>query len=50
MLDAAPMRSAHPFVALADGRLRDGANVLLCAFGLGLTWGAGVVRGGTAHA
>jgi 3-oxoacyl-[acyl-carrier-protein] synthase III len=37
-------------VALEDGRLREGANVLLCAFGSGLTWGAGVVRWGTARA
>ena len=37
-------------VALEDGRLQGGANVLLCAFGSGFTWGAGVVRWGTAHA
>jgi 3-oxoacyl-[acyl-carrier-protein] synthase-3 len=37
-------------VALEDGRLREGANVLLCAFGSGFTWGAAVVRWGTAHA
>ena len=32
--------------AIADGRLRPGANVLLAAFGSGFTWGAGVVRWG----
>jgi 3-oxoacyl-[acyl-carrier-protein] synthase III len=37
-------------VALEDGRLREGANVLLCAFGSGFTWGAGVVRWGTRRA
>jgi 3-oxoacyl-[acyl-carrier-protein] synthase III len=37
-------------VALEDGRLGEGANVLLCAFGSGFTWSAGVVRWGTAHA
>jgi 3-oxoacyl-[acyl-carrier-protein] synthase-3 len=30
--------------AIEDGRLRPGSLVLLCAFGSGLTWGAGVVR------
>jgi 3-oxoacyl-[acyl-carrier-protein] synthase-3 len=37
-------------VALDDGRLREGANVLLCAFGSGFTWGAAVVRWGLARA
>jgi 3-oxoacyl-[acyl-carrier-protein] synthase-3 len=37
-------------VALEDRRLREGANVLLCAFGSGFTWGAAVVRWGTADA
>ena len=32
--------------AIEDGRLRPGTNVLLSAFGSGLTWGAGVVRWG----
>jgi 3-oxoacyl-[acyl-carrier-protein] synthase-3 len=30
--------------AAADGKLRPGARVLLCAFGAGLTWGAGIVE------
>ncbi len=30
--------------AEADGRLRPGANVLMCAFGAGFVWSAGVVR------
>jgi 3-oxoacyl-[acyl-carrier-protein] synthase-3 len=30
--------------ALDDGRLRPGSLVLLCAFGSGFTWGAGVIR------
>jgi 3-oxoacyl-[acyl-carrier-protein] synthase-3 len=30
-----------------DGRLRPGARVLLCAFGAGFTWGAGVIEWGT---
>jgi 3-oxoacyl-[acyl-carrier-protein] synthase-3 len=30
--------------AIADGRLKPGANVLLAAFGSGFTWGAGVMR------
>ncbi|HEX5954924.1 MAG TPA: beta-ketoacyl-ACP synthase 3, partial [Solirubrobacterales bacterium] len=30
--------------AAADGTLRPGAKVLLCAFGAGLTWGAGIVE------
>jgi 3-oxoacyl-[acyl-carrier-protein] synthase III len=29
-----------------DGRLRAGARVLLCAFGAGFTWGAGVIEWG----
>jgi 3-oxoacyl-[acyl-carrier-protein] synthase-3 len=37
-------------VALEDGRLREGANVLLCAFGSGFTWGAAVVRWGSVRA
>ncbi len=37
-------------VALEDGRLRPGANVLLSAFGSGFTWGAGVVRWGDVDA
>lgn len=32
--------------AYADGRLRDGARVLLCAFGGGFTWGGVVVEWG----
>jgi 3-oxoacyl-[acyl-carrier-protein] synthase III len=36
--------------ARADGRLRDGAQVLLCAFGGGLTWGAGLVTWGAPDA
>jgi 3-oxoacyl-[acyl-carrier-protein] synthase III len=32
--------------ALRDGRLRDGATVLVAAFGAGLTWGAGIVEWG----
>jgi 3-oxoacyl-[acyl-carrier-protein] synthase-3 len=32
--------------AIDDGRLRPGALVLLCAFGSGFTWGAGVLRWG----
>jgi 3-oxoacyl-[acyl-carrier-protein] synthase-3 len=35
--------------AYADGRLRDGARVLLCAFGGGFTWGGGVVEWGHAN-
>jgi 3-oxoacyl-[acyl-carrier-protein] synthase-3 len=31
-----------------DGRLRPGARVLLCAFGAGFTWGAGVIEWGGA--
>jgi 3-oxoacyl-[acyl-carrier-protein] synthase-3 len=27
-----------------DGRIREGQNVLLCALGAGLTWGAAIVR------
>jgi 3-oxoacyl-[acyl-carrier-protein] synthase-3 len=34
--------------ALAEGRLRDGARVLLSAFGGGFTWGAGVLEWGRA--
>jgi 3-oxoacyl-[acyl-carrier-protein] synthase-3 len=34
-------------VAIDDGRLRPGSLVLLCAFGSGLTWGAGVIRWGS---
>lgn len=30
--------------AQLDGRLRPGARVLLCAFGAGFTWGAGVIE------
>jgi 3-oxoacyl-[acyl-carrier-protein] synthase-3 len=30
-----------------DGRLRPDARVLLCAFGAGFTWGAGVIEWGT---
>lgn len=37
-------------VALADGRLRDGARVLLSAFGGGFTWGGGVVEWGRGDA
>lgn len=33
-------------VAQADGRLRDGARVLLSAFGGGFTWGGGIVEWG----
>jgi 3-oxoacyl-[acyl-carrier-protein] synthase-3 len=33
-------------MALDDGRLAPGANVLLAAFGAGFTWGGGVVRWG----
>jgi 3-oxoacyl-[acyl-carrier-protein] synthase-3 len=36
-------------VALADGRLRTGARVLLCAFGGGFTWGGGVIEWGRAN-
>ncbi len=32
--------------AQRDGRLRPGARVLLCAFGAGFTWGAGVMEWG----
>ncbi|MCL1909847.1 MAG: ketoacyl-ACP synthase III [Kiritimatiellaeota bacterium] len=32
--------------ALRDGRVRDGDNILLVAFGAGLTWGATVLRWG----
>jgi 3-oxoacyl-[acyl-carrier-protein] synthase-3 len=35
--------------AIEDGRLKPGARVLLCAFGSGFTWGAGVIEWG-AHA
>jgi 3-oxoacyl-[acyl-carrier-protein] synthase-3 len=35
--------------AIDDGRLNPGSNVLLSAFGSGLTWGAGVVRWGGAE-
>jgi 3-oxoacyl-[acyl-carrier-protein] synthase-3 len=31
-------------VAAAEGRLRPGARLLLCAFGAGFTWGAGIVE------
>ncbi|MDQ6822277.1 MAG: beta-ketoacyl-ACP synthase 3 [Actinomycetota bacterium] len=34
--------------AQRDGRLRPGARVLLCAFGAGFTWGAGVIEWGGA--
>ena len=34
--------------AADDGRLRDGATVLLAAFGAGFTWGATVVEWGRA--
>jgi 3-oxoacyl-[acyl-carrier-protein] synthase-3 len=34
--------------AQSDGRLRPGARVLLCAFGAGFVWGAGVVQWGGA--
>jgi 3-oxoacyl-[acyl-carrier-protein] synthase-3 len=33
--------------AEADGRLRPGARVLLCAFGAGFTWGGGVIEWGS---
>ena len=33
--------------ARRDGLLRDGASVLLAAFGAGLTWGAAVVHWGS---
>ncbi|MHB8659243.1 MAG: beta-ketoacyl-ACP synthase 3 [Solirubrobacteraceae bacterium] len=33
-------------VAVADGRLRPGAQVLLSTFGAGLTWGAGIIEWG----
>jgi 3-oxoacyl-[acyl-carrier-protein] synthase-3 len=36
--------------ARADGRLRDGSRLLLCAFGGGLTWGAGLVTWGAPDA
>jgi len=36
--------------AEADGRLKDGARVLLCAFGGGFTWGGAVVEWGTGDA
>jgi 3-oxoacyl-[acyl-carrier-protein] synthase-3 len=32
--------------ALGDGRVADGARILLGAFGAGLTWGAGIVEWG----
>jgi 3-oxoacyl-[acyl-carrier-protein] synthase-3 len=32
--------------AQSDGRLRPGSRVLLCAFGAGFVWGAGVVQWG----
>ena len=35
-------------VALADGRLRPGATVLVGAFGAGFTWGAGTIEWGGA--
>jgi 3-oxoacyl-[acyl-carrier-protein] synthase-3 len=35
--------------AQADGRLFDGATVLLSAFGAGFVWGAGVLQWGAAH-
>jgi 3-oxoacyl-[acyl-carrier-protein] synthase III len=31
-------------VAAAEGRLRPGGRLLLCAFGAGFTWGAGIVE------
>lgn len=34
-------------VAQRDDRLRPGTTVLLCAFGAGFTWGAGVITWGT---
>jgi 3-oxoacyl-[acyl-carrier-protein] synthase III len=33
-------------VAQSDGRLKPGTRVLLCAFGAGFTWGAGVIEWG----
>jgi 3-oxoacyl-[acyl-carrier-protein] synthase III len=36
-------------VAQSEGRLRPGARVLLCAFGAGFTWGAGVIEWGGGH-
>jgi 3-oxoacyl-[acyl-carrier-protein] synthase III len=35
-------------VAEQDGRLREGTNVLVSAFGAGFTWGGGVIEWGTA--
>ena len=32
--------------ALEEGRIKPGANILMTAFGAGLTWGAGVVKWG----
>jgi 3-oxoacyl-[acyl-carrier-protein] synthase III len=37
-------------LAEEEGRLRDGAVVLLAAFGAGLAWGATVVEWGGANA
>jgi 3-oxoacyl-[acyl-carrier-protein] synthase-3 len=37
-------------VARQDGRLRDGARVLLSSFGGGFTWGAGIVEWGSVDA
>jgi 3-oxoacyl-[acyl-carrier-protein] synthase-3 len=36
--------------AVADGRLRPGAKVLVSAFGAGFTWGGGVIEWGAEHA
>jgi 3-oxoacyl-[acyl-carrier-protein] synthase-3 len=36
--------------AIEDGRLRPGARVLLCGFGAGFVWGAGVIEWGGADA
>ncbi len=35
--------------AVADGRLRPGAKVLVSAFGAGFTWGGGVIEWGAQH-
>jgi 3-oxoacyl-[acyl-carrier-protein] synthase-3 len=35
--------------AMADGRLRPGAKVLVSAFGAGFTWGGGVIEWGAQH-
>jgi 3-oxoacyl-[acyl-carrier-protein] synthase-3 len=35
--------------AIADGRLRPGAKVLVSAFGAGFTWGGGVIEWGASH-